>query len=132
MLLRWDKRVWNGEFNTVATLTRRRVGALLDDPEGLRLVCTLMREIIDAARAENYQIEYERIDSYLEHSRKNLRALKTSTQQDLTRASRLSMKRWPARWCVRPGATISRCPRWKRYTRCSGCWTAHGPRSSTA
>ena len=89
MLLRWDKRVWNGEFNTVATLTRRRVGALLDDPEGLRLVCTLMREIIDAARAENYQIEYERIDSYLEHSRKNLRALKTSTQQDLERGKRL-------------------------------------------
>ena len=89
MLLRWDKRVWNGEFNTVATLTRRRVGALLDDPEGLRLVCTLMREIIDAARAENYQIEYERIDSYLEHSRKNLRELKTSTQQDLERGKRL-------------------------------------------
>jgi len=89
MLLRWDKRVWNGAFNTVATLTRRRVGALLDDPEGLRLVCTLMREIIDAARAENYQIEYERIDSYLEHSRKNLRALKTSTQQDLERGKRL-------------------------------------------
>ena len=89
MLLRWDKRVWNGEFNTVATLTRQRVGALLDDPEGLRLVCTLMREIIDAARAENYQIEYERIDSYLEHSRKNLRALKTSTQQDLARGKPL-------------------------------------------
>ena len=89
MLLRWDKRVWNGEFNTVATLTRRRVGALLDDPEGLRLVCAQTREIIDAARAENYQIEYERIDSYLEHSRKNLRALKTSTQQDLERGKRL-------------------------------------------
>src|SRR5262249_51478571 len=31
MLLRWDKLVWNGAFNTVATLTRRRVGALRDD-----------------------------------------------------------------------------------------------------
>jgi 2-dehydropantoate 2-reductase len=89
MLLRWDKLVWNGAFNTVATLTRRRVGALLDDPEGLRLVCTLMREIIDAARAENYPIAYQRIDSYLEHSRKNLRELKTSTQQDLERGKRL-------------------------------------------
>jgi len=89
MLLRWDKLVWNGAFNTVATLTRRRVGALLDDPGGLRLLCTLMREIIDAARAENYPIGYERIDSYLEHSRKNLRELKTSTQQDLERGKRL-------------------------------------------
>jgi ketopantoate reductase len=63
MLLRWDKLVWNGAFNTVTTLTRRRVGALLDDPEGLRLVCKLMREIIDAAWAEDYQIGYERIDT---------------------------------------------------------------------
>ena len=48
-----------------------------------------MREIIDAARAEDYQIGYERIDTYLEHSRKNLRELKTSTQQDLERGKRL-------------------------------------------
>ena len=81
--------MWNGAFNTVATLTRRRVGALLDDPEGLHLVCTLMREIIDAARAENYQIAYERMDRYLEHSRKYLHELKTSTQQDLERGKRL-------------------------------------------
>ncbi|HKN01462.1 MAG TPA: ketopantoate reductase family protein [Candidatus Binataceae bacterium] len=89
MMLRWDKLVWNGAFNTVATLTRRRVGAILDEPEGLRLVCTLMREIIDVARAEGFAIGYERIDSYLEHSRKNLRELKTSTQQDFERGKRL-------------------------------------------
>jgi ketopantoate reductase len=35
------------------------------------------------------QIAYERIDSYLEHSRKNLRELKTSTQQDLELGKRL-------------------------------------------
>ena len=98
MLLRWDKLVWNGAFNTVTTLTRRRVGALLDDPEGLRLVCKLMREIIDAARAEDYEIGYECIDTYLGHSRKNLRELKTSTQQELERASGSNTKRWPARW----------------------------------
>ncbi|MGO9453296.1 MAG: ketopantoate reductase family protein [Candidatus Binataceae bacterium] len=89
MMLRWDKLVWNGAFNTVATLTRRRVGAILDDPEGLRLVCTLMREIIDVARAEGFTIGHERVDSYLEHSRKNLRELKTSTQQDFERGKRL-------------------------------------------
>src|SRR5262245_44436070 len=57
--------------------------------KGLRLVCTLMREIIDAARAVNYQIGYERIDRYLEHWRKNLRERKTSTQQDLERGKLL-------------------------------------------
>jgi 2-dehydropantoate 2-reductase len=87
--LRWDKLVWNGAFNTVATLTRRRVGEILDDPEALRLVCTLMREIIDVARADGADLGYDRIDFYLAHSRKNLRALKTSTQQDLERGRRL-------------------------------------------
>jgi 2-dehydropantoate 2-reductase len=87
--LRWDKLIWNGAFNTVATLTRRRVGDILDDPEALRLVCTLMREIIDVARADGADLGYDRIDFYLAHSRKNLRALKTSTQQDLERGRRL-------------------------------------------
>jgi 2-dehydropantoate 2-reductase len=132
MLLRWDKLVWNGAFNTVTTLTRRRVGALLDDPEGLRLVCKLMREIIDAARAEDYQIGYERIDSYLEHPRKNLRELKTSTQLDLERGKRLEYEALAGAVvrAARRRATISRCPRWKRYARCSSCWTVRGPRSS--
>ena len=89
MALRWDKLVWNGAFNSVTTLTRRRVGEVLDDPEGLSLVTRMMREIIDTARAEGYPIEYDRIDSYLEHSRKNLRQIKTSTQQDLERGRRL-------------------------------------------
>lgn len=87
--LRWDKLVWNGAFNTVTTLTRRRVGDILDDPEALRLVCTLMREIIDVARADGADLGYDRIDFYLAHSRRNLRALKTSTQQDLERGRRL-------------------------------------------
>lgn len=87
--LRWDKLVWNGAFNTVATLTRRRVGDILDDPEALKLVCTLMREIIDVARADGADLGYDRIDFYLAHSRRNLRALKTSTQQDLERGRRL-------------------------------------------
>ncbi len=87
--LRWDKLVWNAAFNSVATLTRRRVGEILDDPESRRLVITLMREIIAVARADGAAIGFERIDSYLAHSDKNLRAIKTSTQQDLERGKRL-------------------------------------------
>lgn len=81
--LRWDKLIWNGSLNTVATLTRRRVGDLLDDPESLKLLRTLMTEIAAVGRAEGAQLGDDRVDAYLEHSRKNLRALKTSTQQDL-------------------------------------------------
>jgi 2-dehydropantoate 2-reductase len=87
--LRWDKLVWNGTFNSVATITRRRVGEILDDPESLRLVTDLMREIIAVARADGAEIEFDRVDSYLAHSRKNLRAIKTSTQQDLERGKPL-------------------------------------------
>jgi 2-dehydropantoate 2-reductase len=90
--LRWDKLLWNGAFNTVATLTRRRVGEILDDPESLRLVRTLMREALQVARAEGAELGDERIEHYLAHSQKNLRALKTSTQQDLERGKPLEVE----------------------------------------
>lgn len=83
MSARWDKLVWNGAFNTVTTLTQRRVGDLLDDPESMKLLRALMREIVTVARAEGAKIPDDRIDAYIAHSQKNLRALKTSTQQDL-------------------------------------------------
>jgi len=83
MTLRWDKLVWNGALNTVATLTRRRVGDILDDAESMKLLRTLMKEIVQVARAEGAKIPDDRIDAYIAHSQKNLRALKTSTQQDL-------------------------------------------------
>jgi 2-dehydropantoate 2-reductase len=89
MTLRWDKLIWNGAFNTVTTLTRRRVGEILDDPEAVKLVRTLMQEIADVARAEGAKIAEDRVEAYMAHSQKNLRALKTSTQQDLERGKKL-------------------------------------------
>lgn len=86
---RWDKLVWNGALNTVATLTRRRVGDILDDPEGLRLLRAAMKEIVEVARAEGAKIDDDTIERYIAHSQKNLRALKTSTQQDLERGKPL-------------------------------------------
>lgn len=89
MSARWDKLIWNGALNTVTTLTRRRVGEIIDDPEGLELLRTMMREIVTVARAEGAHISDDRIDAYIAHSHKNLRALKTSTQQDLERGKPL-------------------------------------------
>ncbi len=89
MTARWDKLVWNGALNTVTTLTRRRVGEVLDDPEAMKLLRTLMQEIVNVARAEGAKISDDRIDAYIAHSQKNLRALKTSTQQDLERGKPL-------------------------------------------
>lgn len=89
MTARWDKLIWNGAFNTVTTLTRRRVGEILDDSEGLKLTRALMQEIVNVARAEGAKISDDRIDGYIAHSQKNLRELKTSTQQDLERGGAL-------------------------------------------
>jgi 2-dehydropantoate 2-reductase len=89
MSARWDKLIWNGAFNTVTTLTRRRVGELLDDPEGVKLLRTIMQEIVNVARAEGAKIGDDRVDAYFAHSQKNLRELKTSTQQDLEHGKRL-------------------------------------------
>lgn len=89
MSARWDKLIWNGAFNTVTTLTRRRVGELLDDPESVKLLRTMMQEILSVARAEGAKIADDRVDAYFAHSQKNLRELKTSTQQDLEHGKRL-------------------------------------------
>jgi 2-dehydropantoate 2-reductase len=88
MTARWDKLIWNGAFNTVTTLTRRRVGEILDDPEAVKLLRTMMQEIVNVARAEGARIPDDRIDAYFVHSQKNLRELKTSTQQDLEHGKR--------------------------------------------
>jgi 2-dehydropantoate 2-reductase len=89
MSARWDKLIWNGAFNTVTTLTRRRVGEVLDDPESMKLLRTMMEEIVTVARAEGAKIADDRVDAYFAHSQKNLRELKTSTQQDLEHGKRL-------------------------------------------
>jgi 2-dehydropantoate 2-reductase len=89
MTIRWDKLIWNSAFNTVTTLTRRTVGEILDDPQGLELVTTLMRETLRVAQAEGAQLGADRVEAFLLHSQKNLRALKTSTLQDLERGKPL-------------------------------------------
>jgi len=86
---RWSKLLWNAAFNTVTTLTHRTVGEVLGDPEGARLIRTLMEETLAVARADGAKLGPDRIEALLEHSRMNLRALKTSTQQDFDRGGRL-------------------------------------------
>lgn len=86
---RWSKLLWNSAFNTVTTLTRRKVGEVLEDSDGMGLVRSLMNETLAVAIAEGARLGPDRIESLLEHSRKNLRALKTSTLQDFERGKRL-------------------------------------------
>jgi 2-dehydropantoate 2-reductase len=86
---RWSKLLWNSAFNTVTTLTHRTVGEVLDDSDGMGLIRTLMNETLAVAQADGAKLGPDRIETLLEHSRKNLRALKTSTRQDYERGARL-------------------------------------------
>jgi len=86
---RWSKLLWNSAFNTVTTLTRRTVGEVLEDSSGAALIRTLMNETLAVAQADGAKLGPDRIETLLEHSRKNLRALKTSTRQDFDRGARL-------------------------------------------
>ena len=89
---RWDKLMWNAAFNTVTTLTNRTVGEVLDDPEGSALIRSLMEEVCAVAATEGVQITGQRIVQVLAHSNKNLRPLKTSTQQDRDRGKQLEVE----------------------------------------
>lgn len=86
---RWSKLLWNSAFNTVTTLTRRLVGEVLDDPNGAALIRTLMNETLAVAQADGAKLGPDRIETLLDHSRRNLRALRTSTRQDYDRSARL-------------------------------------------
>jgi 2-dehydropantoate 2-reductase len=86
---RWEKLMWNATFNTVTTLTRRRVGEVLADPDGQALVRALMAEVQSAARAEGVELSDESVEQLYAHSAANLAPLKTSTLQDLERGKRL-------------------------------------------
>jgi 2-dehydropantoate 2-reductase len=86
---RWYKLLWNSAFNPVTTLTRTRVGDLMDDLDGLALVRTLMLETLAVARADGAALTEEHVEELLAHSDRSLRALKTSTHQDLERGKRL-------------------------------------------
>ncbi|MGO9061409.1 MAG: ketopantoate reductase family protein [Candidatus Binataceae bacterium] len=89
---RWDKLMWNASFNTVTALTHRTVGEVLDDPEGFALIRSLMEEVCAVAATEGVQITGQRIAQVLAHSDKNLRPLKTSTQQDRERGKQLEVE----------------------------------------
>ena len=89
VIFRWSKLLWNSAFNTVTTLTRQTVGELLEDADGMRLIRTLMNETLAVAKADGAKLGPDRIESLLEHSQNNLRALKTSTFQDYQKGKRL-------------------------------------------
>ncbi|HVC45319.1 MAG TPA: ketopantoate reductase family protein [Candidatus Binataceae bacterium] len=89
MAIRWEKLLWNAAFNTVATLTRRNVGALLDDPDAAALLRTLMNEIAAVATAEGFAQGDAEVEAQFTRSRASLREVRPSTLQDFERGKPL-------------------------------------------
>ena len=86
---RWLKLLWNASFNPVTALSRANVGRVLDDPNGLALIRSLMGEIIRVAQAEGVALSEKNIDDELKRSQNHLRTVRTSTLQDFERGKPL-------------------------------------------
>ena len=86
---RWLKLLWNASFNPVTALSRSTVGEVLEDPNGLALIRSLMGEIIKVAQAEGVALSEQNIDDEMKRSQKHLRAVRTSTLQDSQRGKPL-------------------------------------------
>jgi len=88
-LARWQKLLWNAAFNPVTALARSTVGEVLDDPDGLALIISLMSEIIQVAQAQGVALNEKYIDAEIKRSQTHLRAVRTSTLQDSQRGKPL-------------------------------------------
>jgi 2-dehydropantoate 2-reductase len=86
---RWLKLLWNASFNPVTALSCSTVGEVLDDPNGIALIRSLMSEIIRVANAEGVALTEQNIDDEMKRSQKLLRAVRTSTLQDSQRGKPL-------------------------------------------
>jgi 2-dehydropantoate 2-reductase len=87
--IRWEKLLWNAAFNTMATLTRRKVGDLIDDSDGVELLRALMNEIAAVARAEGVDLGEAQVEAQFTRSRASLREVRPSTLQDSERGKPL-------------------------------------------
>ena len=87
--IRWEKLLWNAAFNTVTTLTRCNVGAVIDDPNGLELLRALMHEIAAVASAEGVELGDAQVEAQITRSQASLRTVRPSTLQDSERGKPL-------------------------------------------
>ncbi len=89
--IRWYKLMGNNSTNSVSALSHTTLAQMIDDPDGFRLVRTLMLETLAVGRAEGAKVSDDRADAQLAMIRKSLNAaaIKTSTLQDLEKGKPL-------------------------------------------
>jgi 2-dehydropantoate 2-reductase len=79
---RWEKLVWNVPFNGLSAGLDLTTDLLLATPEGDALVRSLMREVIDAARAVGANLPDELIEAKIAQTR-GMGAYRTSMHLDM-------------------------------------------------
>jgi len=120
LAIRWYKLMGNNSTNSVSALTRTTLGQMLEDPDGYRLVRTLMLETLAVGRAEGAKVPTSAsIGSSTKSTRRSTHT-RSRRQPCRTwkRASRSSTRQSPGPSCARPGATTCRCRQPRRSTRC--------------
>ena len=85
----WGKLLWNTAFNSACALARADVGVLLDNLYTRRLLEAVMREVDTAAAVHGVTLGEKVIQSTLDHSNRELRAVRPSMLQDLLRGRRI-------------------------------------------
>ena len=88
----WTKWLFICAFSGVTALTRKSIGAVLDDPDTTELYRRAMQEVADLAEAEGVDLPEGIVEERLEFSHKQLKPeMRSSLQGDLERGKPLEL-----------------------------------------
>ncbi|TBV11800.1 putative 2-dehydropantoate 2-reductase [Stutzerimonas kirkiae] len=66
---RWQKLVWNAPYNGLAVLLQADTRALMDNPDSVALVESIMREVVSVARAAGHALPEGLVEKMLKTTR---------------------------------------------------------------
>ncbi|QLF94760.1 putative 2-dehydropantoate 2-reductase [Pseudomonas sp. ABC1] len=66
---RWQKLVWNAPYNGLSVLLRASTKALMDNPDGVALVASIMEEVVAVAQAAGHALPEGLVEKMLKTTR---------------------------------------------------------------
>lgn len=66
--VRWEKLVWNAPFNPVSVLSRANTSQIMNDPDMLKLIRTIMDEVMALAAADGWPLPSDLPDKMLQYT----------------------------------------------------------------
>ncbi|MDX1920105.1 MAG: ketopantoate reductase C-terminal domain-containing protein, partial [Candidatus Caenarcaniphilales bacterium] len=79
----WNKAVWNASFNTVTALSRLTTSPILQDPDGLKLIRSLGKEVCKLAASYSIHLPEELIEQKIDFTLNKLGDITSSTREDV-------------------------------------------------